>query len=137
MIKVGAAALARGADAVQEPGIVWEQDGDDNVSPDFAISFAPPPPPGEKLRRCPDIVVEVLSSGDENRRRDTEAKRDLYWRRGAREYWLVDPDRREVTRLTRERGDEAWVQHLLGPTDLLETTLLADWEGVVVAELFE
>jgi Uma2 family endonuclease len=134
MIKVGAAALAQGADVAQEPGIVWEDDGEDNVSPDFVISFTPPPAPGQKLRRCPEIVVEVLSAGEENRRRDTEAKRELYWRRGAREYWIVDPDARSVTRLT--RGSDGWQAQVLRDSDVLVTPLIAAWPGLAVADLF-
>jgi len=135
MIKVGAAAVARGADAAQEPGIVWEEDGEDNVSPDFTITFGPMPLPGEKLRRCPDLIVEVLSAGEENRRRDVDAKRGLYWRRGAKEYWIVDPNRREITRLV--RGASAWGEQLLGESDRVTTPLLAGWEGIEVRELFD
>ena len=38
----------------------------------------------------PDLVVEVLSPGTEER--DAHYKQTLYARYGAREYWIVDPD---------------------------------------------
>jgi Uma2 family endonuclease len=43
-----------------------------------------------RLRAAPDLVVEVLSRGTENTRRDRERKLDLYSRHRVREYWIVD-----------------------------------------------
>jgi Uma2 family endonuclease len=42
-----------------------------------------------------DLVVEVISP--ESRERDTLDKREEYEKSGVREYWLVDPERREFT----------------------------------------
>ena len=113
MITIGPAVLEARGDVAPEPGIVWDEEGDDNVSPDLAILLhVPRPPRGEKLRLCPDIVIEVLSGGAESRRRDLDAKRDLYWRRNAQEYWILDPEQREILRLT--RGTGAWVEARLG-----------------------
>jgi Uma2 family endonuclease len=132
---VGPAVMAAGGDAVPEPGIVWDDEGEDNVSPDFAILLGTAPPPrGTKLRHCPQIVVEVLSPDPESLRRDLEAKRSLYWRRGAREYWIVEPDRREVRQLT--RGSADWLEARLGGPDLLRTPLLPAWPGIRVRDLF-
>jgi Uma2 family endonuclease len=39
---------------------------------------------------APDLVIEILSPGSENRRRDLEAKRRLYGKCGVQEYWVVD-----------------------------------------------
>jgi len=47
------------------------------------------------VRGAPAIVIEVLSPG--TRRRDETLKRDLFARAGAREYWMVDPDRGAIT----------------------------------------
>jgi len=133
--KVGPAADAAGGCGVPEPGIVWEDEGDDNVAPDFVVLLKTPlPKPGEKLRTCPEIVVEVVSSGEENRKRDYVAKRELYWRRGAIEYWIVDPELREVIRLT--RGSDLWSENVLHPGQRLTTPLLPAWQGLDVAELF-
>lgn len=56
---------------------------------------------GERLVGAPDLVVEILSPGPENVRRDRIAKRQLYARHGVSEYWLVEPQQRtlEVFRL--------------------------------------
>jgi Uma2 family endonuclease len=45
---------------------------------------------GEAVRveGSPDMVLEVVSTGSV--RKDTERLRQLYWKAGVREYWLVD-----------------------------------------------
>lgn len=42
----------------------------------------------------PDMVLEVVS--DSSERKDTEILRELYWRAGIPEYWLVDPRGEEL-----------------------------------------
>jgi Uma2 family endonuclease len=42
------------------------------------------------LRGAPELVVEVLSPGAANERRDREVKLALYARRGVDEYWIVN-----------------------------------------------
>lgn len=44
----------------------------------------------------PDLVVEVLSPGKENIRRDTETKFTDYASHGIPEYWIIDPKKRTV-----------------------------------------
>jgi Uma2 family endonuclease len=133
--KVGPAVLDAGGDVVPEPGIVWDDDGDDNVAPDFVFLVgSAPPPPGEKLRACPEIVVEVLSTSPEDRRRDLVDKRQLYWRRGALEYWILDPDAGSVLGLVRGSGD--WDEQRLAGDEVLTTPLLPRWAGVRVRDLF-
>ena len=46
-------------------------------------------------RVVPDLVIEVLSPS--TARRDRTEKKDIYAANGVREYWLVDPRRRDVT----------------------------------------
>lgn len=43
-----------------------------------------------------DFVIEVVSAGDEARRRDYEEKRIDYARAKIAEYWIVDPERRVI-----------------------------------------
>jgi Uma2 family endonuclease len=45
---------------------------------------------GEKFTGAVDLVIEVLSPGAANRRRDLSAKRGLYGKYGVEEYWIVD-----------------------------------------------
>ena len=46
----------------------------------------------QKITSAPDIVVEILSPGSENRRRDLSVKRQLYAKYGVKEYWIVDSE---------------------------------------------
>ena len=40
---------------------------------------------------APDLVIEILSPGSENVRRDQVVKRQTYARFGVKEYWVVEP----------------------------------------------
>ena len=48
------------------------------------------------MRQAPDLVVEVLSPGSTNERRDRELKLKLYSRQGVHEYWIVDWQRHNL-----------------------------------------
>jgi Uma2 family endonuclease len=48
---------------------------------------------GEKFTGALDIVIEILSPGSQNRRRDLSAKRKLYGQYGVAEYWIVDSEK--------------------------------------------
>lgn len=134
LIRLGPSVLEIGGHVVQEPGLVWDEEGEDNVSPDLAVLLrVPPPPRGEKLRTCPELVVEILSGGEADRRRDLVDKRDLYLRRGALEYWIVDLSAPALFRLVRAEG--AWREERLGPADRLSTPLLPHWPGIVLRDL--
>ena len=45
---------------------------------------------GGRLNEAPDLVVEVLSGGTENERRDRNVKRYLYGKYGVKEYWIIN-----------------------------------------------
>ena len=47
-----------------------------------------------------DLVMEVVSPGDEDRRRDLKTKREEYAQAGIPEYWIVDPELEQITVLT-------------------------------------
>lgn len=51
---------------------------------------------GEKFTGAVDLVIEVLSPGTVNRRRDLTAKRGLYAKYGVQEYWIIDGENRSV-----------------------------------------
>ena len=51
---------------------------------------------GDRLNGAPDLVIEIISPGTENERRDRVLKRRLYGRFGVKEYWLVDLINRSV-----------------------------------------
>lgn len=56
------------------------------------------------LRIAPELVIEILSRGAANERRDRELKLSLYSRQGVHEYWIVDWRRRRVQVFRREQA---------------------------------
>jgi len=45
----------------------------------------------------PALVIEVVSPGEANRSRNYRHKHTEYAARGIAEYWIVDPESRQVT----------------------------------------
>jgi Uma2 family endonuclease len=85
----------------------FELPSGDTVQPDATFVSnesweGAPPQHDEFLQVVPDLVVEILSPG--NASRDRGEKKQIYERNGVREYWLVDPRTRQVTRFVR-RGE--------------------------------
>ncbi len=52
----------------------------------------------------PQLVVEVVSPGLDNEKRDYRHKRSEYAARKIPEYWIVDPEQKQVTMLTLVEG---------------------------------
>jgi Uma2 family endonuclease len=62
-----------------------------------------------RFQAAPEILIEILSPGASNQRRDRHVKRSLYAARGAGEYWIVDPENRSVEVYRRDTaGDLAF-----------------------------
>jgi Uma2 family endonuclease len=79
-------------------------------------------------------VVEVLSPGSTNTRRDREAKLKLYSRRGVQEYWIINWQDQNVEIYRRE--DAVLVLHkTLYPSDQLQSPLLPGF-ACQVSQLF-
>lgn len=75
------------------------------------------------LTGAPELVVEVLSPGSDNERRDRETKLKLYQTTGAHEYWIVNWRLKQVEVYRRERGRLNQIATLIGE-DELTTPLL-------------
>lgn len=58
-----------------------------------------------------DLVMEVVSGGEEARHRDRMQKRREYAEAGIPEYWIVDPERSEVVVLTRDGRTSTYTEH--------------------------
>ncbi|MDQ5851540.1 MAG: Uma2 family endonuclease, partial [Chloroflexota bacterium] len=87
-----------------------------------------------KLHAAPELVVEVLSPGGANERRDREAKLKLYSRRGVREYWIVDWRQRQVEVYRRAQA-QLHLTETLYEDDRLQSPLLPNF-AVQVRQLF-
>jgi len=111
--------------AAMVPGLVFAED--DDVVPDVVWlstrRLAEALGPDGHLHAPPELVVEVLSPGSHNERRDRDAKRKLYSRRGVDEYWIADWRLRTVT-VYRRSGDALEYAATLGTDDTLTSPLL-------------
>lgn len=107
---------------LQTPGIVYSQES--GVIPDVVwITW-------DRLRavrdraghfsRSPELVVEVLSPGADNMRRDQETKLELYSREHVHEYWIVNLMRQSVD-IVRHDGTRLQLAQTLGGDDVLES----------------
>src|SRR6266498_570825 len=90
--------VSRAGATVTAPGLVFAEDQD--VIPDIVwVSHdrrARGMDAAGHLTIAPELVVEVLSPGSSNERRDRDVKLSLYSRRGVDEYWIVDWRARQV-----------------------------------------
>jgi Uma2 family endonuclease len=123
-------------EVVTTPGIIFTED--DNVIPDLVWIST------ERLARildesghliaAPELVVEVLSAGSDNERRDREVKRKLYAIRGVQEYWIVDWKKQQIEIFRRDDRGLPLIATLFG-NDNLSSSLLPNFEQSV-AEVF-
>jgi Uma2 family endonuclease len=107
------------------PGIIFSDA--DNVIPDLVWVS------NERLAKiidseghltdAPELVVEVLSVGSANERRDREAKLKLYSLEGIQEYWIVDWRLQQVEVYRRENTQLQLIATLLG-ADQIDSPLL-------------
>jgi Uma2 family endonuclease len=91
--------------------------------PDIAVYLTAPMGPTDRTMWrtwLPELVVEVVS--ESSRERDYIHKREEYWGRGIKEYWIVDAELEQVLLLRRGRSD--WIERALGPQDTIESKLL-------------
>lgn len=89
------------------------------------------------LRRYPegaDLVMEVVSEGQENRERDLVAKPADYAKAGIQEYWIVDPENKSIKILVLDQGGYR-VHGEFGLNDTATSVLLPGFE-VKVADAF-
>ena|SRR5579859_1057651 len=111
--------------AIFNPGVIFTNDN--AVVPDVVwISYellATAQQADGKLHSCPELVIEVLSPGSDNGRRDRELKLKLYSRRNAKEYWIVNWRERTLEVYRRENAELQLVK-TLDETNVLETPLL-------------
>ena len=117
---------------IPAPGLVFAED--DDVAPDLVWlrreRLAVIQDEAGHLRAAPELVVEVLSQGTSNVRRDREIKLALYSRRGVQEYWIVDWRRQTMEVYRREQATLRLVA-TLGNEDTLTSPLLPGFASPV------
>lgn len=93
--------------------------------PDLSIYKTPPPPKKNAWRKwTPEIVIEVVSPGSEER--DYVEKSEEYEALGVREYWILDFDTQEMLVHYRHKG--RWLVKSVLPPDLHRTRVLPGLE---------
>jgi Uma2 family endonuclease len=107
------------------PGLIFADD--DDVAPDVVwISrerLANALDHAGHIHTAPELVIEVLSPGSANERRDRDVKLKLYSRRGVNEYWIVDWQQRTIE-VYRRQDLALHLAATLYATDTLTSPLL-------------
>ncbi|MCI0489855.1 MAG: Uma2 family endonuclease [Blastocatellia bacterium] len=90
---------------------------------------------GGRLIGAPDLIIEILSPGAENERRDRIIKRRLYGEQGVKEYWIADPANRtiEIYEL-KDKGLQ--LTAMLGENDEITSSVLPGFR-YEVARIFD
>jgi Uma2 family endonuclease len=79
-----------------------------------------------RTRGVPDLMIEVISPGAVNRRRDRIVKKHTYGKFGVKKYWVVDPESRTVE-IYRLDGRELKLAAALTGEDEITSPLLAGY----------
>lgn len=78
-------------------------------------------------------MVEVVSPGQANRERDYRYKHTEYAARGIAEYWIVDPETRQVTLCLWVNGQ--YEDRVYSGAEVLQSTVVQGF-GLTVAQIF-
>lgn len=122
--------------AIPTPGVIF--DDADNVIPDVIwISqerLAIGVDEEGHFTIAPELIIEVLSPGTQNERRDRETKVKLYAERGVQEYWILDW---RIQQLEVYRRQDALLKLIvtLFAQDTLTTPILPEF-SCTIAEFF-
>ncbi|MDG2614836.1 Uma2 family endonuclease [Thermoleptolyngbya sichuanensis XZ-Cy5] len=81
----------------------------------------------------PALVIEVVSPGQANRERDYRYKHTEYAARGIAEYWIVDPETRQVTLCRWVSGQ--YEDQVYSGNERIESTVVPEF-GLTPAEIF-
>jgi Uma2 family endonuclease len=119
------------------PGIIFADD--DDVAPDVVWCsyerLGKALGDDGKLHAAPELVIEVLSPGSANERRDRQSKLKLYSKRGVQEYWILDWMIGQAE-IYRRKNRQLRLIETLNKTDTLRSPLLPGF-ACAVAELFD
>ena len=129
--------ISKLGEPIINPGIIFSDA--DNVIPDVVWVSK------EKLATivdekghftaAPELVIEVLSVGSGNERRDQEAKLKLYAAQGVQEYWIVNWRSPQIE-IYRRENMQLQLMGTFFPVDLVSSPLLPGFE-CPVGEFFQ
>jgi Uma2 family endonuclease len=111
--------------AAINPGIIFTEA--DNVIPDVVWAsnerLAILLDEAGHLTAAPELIVEVLSPGADNERRDRDLKLRLYSVRGVQEYWVVNWQLQQIEVYRREQASLRLIATLLSNDELTSPLL--------------
>ncbi len=81
----------------------------------------------------PALVIEVVSPGQANRERDYRYKHTEYAARGIAEYWIVDPETRQMTLCLWVNGQ--YEDRVYSGAETIQSTVVPGF-GLTVAQIF-
>ena len=90
---------------------------------------------GKHIEGAPELAIEIISPGAENRRRDQVVKRQTYAKFGVKEYWIADAENRTIE-VYRLRDGLLDLTAILTARDELTTPLLPDF-SCRVTDIFQ
>lgn len=112
-------------ESVISPGIVYTEF--DNVIPDVVWvsreKLATLLDSAGHLTGSPELVVEVLSPGTANERRDKQTKLKLYSNQGVQEYWIVDQNQQQIQVYNRQNNQLMLTKTLLKADEITSPIL--------------
>jgi Uma2 family endonuclease len=121
-----------GGRVIPAPGVIFSEDN--GVAPDViwlsnerltAVLAA-----DGHFHAAPELIVEVLSPGFRNEKRDRVAKLQLYSRFGVEEYWIISWRARTIEVYRRESGDLRLLS-TLSDSEILTSPLLPGFSCLV------
>lgn len=93
------------------------------VEPDISVICDPAKLDDIGCKGAPDLIIEVLSPSTQ--RHDRVTKFNLYQRAGVREYWIVDPAKKDAQSFVLEDGHYA-AKEFGTSTDQMKVSVLED-----------
>ena len=83
-----------------------------------------------KFHGAPELVIEILSPGRVNARRDLQIKRELYEMFGVPEYWVIKPQEKEIEVFQLGKESRVFTEN-----EILKTTFLPKFK-LKIKQLF-
>ena len=83
-----------------------------------------------KFHGAPELVIEILSPGRVNARRDLQIKRELYEIFGVPEYWVIKPQEKEIEVFQPGKASKIYTEN-----EFLKTTVLPKFK-LKIKQLF-
>ena len=90
---------------------------------------------GDRLSGPPDLVIEIVSPGSSNARRDRVVKLQLYSKHGVPEYWIVDPGSLAVEQYV-VRGSSLKLMQTLQRDDVLSSSAIPGF-SCLISKIFK